>query len=292
MFTWSVKRAAAWLPMGKKGKKSAAARGEPVDASPVNIETIKPGDDTIFPTEGDMLTVHYTGSLRDDGSEFDSSRAKKQPFTFTLGKGEVIRGWELGLVQMSLGQRAKLTIAPEAGYGEKGCVDQQNASGTGVIPPNATLLFDVELLDINSQRSLGRYLTTLDDWIQAKLLAFDVHEGVRERMTEKYGSRDAYASHLRMVAGTKYDAERVKKNAPRAPTIEELTAALVAASASLRAAAQEKPAAKQTASAAKEPDAHADQPAAATAAQEEPAAQEPGTAAPDSADPAAEVNID
>ena len=193
--------------MGKKGKKSAAARAEPADASPVHIEssepvdsalqvhlqTIKPGDDSIRPTEGDVLTVHYTGTLRDDGSEFDSSRAKKQPFTFTLGKGEVIRGWELGLVQMSLGQRARLTIAPEAGYGEKGCVDKESASGTGVIPPNATLLFDVELLDINSQRSLGRYLSTLDDWIQAKLLAFDEHEGVRERMTEKYGSRDAYA---------------------------------------------------------------------------------------------------
>ena len=261
--------------MGKKGKKSAAARAEPADASPVHIEssepvdsalpvhlqTIKPGDDSIRPTEGDVLTVHYTGTLRDDGSEFDSSRAKKQPFTFTLGKGEVIRGWELGLVQMSLGQRARLTIAPEAGYGEKGCVDKESASGTGVIPPNATLLFDVELLDINSQRSLGRYLSTLDDWIQAKLLAFDEHEGVRERMTEKYGSRDAYGSHLRMVAGTKYDAERVKKNAPRAPTIEEVTATLIAASASLRAAAKDKPAAKQIAA------------PAATAAQGEPAAE-------------------
>ena len=124
-------------------------------ASLVSIETIKPGDSRDVPVKGDLCTVHYIGSLKDGEEVFDSSRAKGEAFAFTVGKGQVIRGWEVALPQMTLGQRAKVTIAAEAGYGAAGCVSAE-ARGTGKIPPNADLVFDIELLDINGRRSLSR----------------------------------------------------------------------------------------------------------------------------------------
>ena len=156
--------------MGKKDGKRAP---------PVQSETLEPGDGTTFPSEGQSLTVHYTGTLAADGSEFDSSRAKGVPFTFVLGAGKVIKGWELGLSSMSLGQRSRLAISAEAGYGKSGCEDRANASGSGHIPPHADLIFDVELLDIDDRRGVateGRlqaYAKTLDAWIAGKMAKFD-----------------------------------------------------------------------------------------------------------------------
>ena len=88
---------------------------------------------------GDMLTVHYEGKL-DDGTVFDSSYGR-EPFTLTLGRGDVIRGWELGLLGMKAGGKRQLTIPPELGYGP---------NGYGPIPPNAALHFTVELLKIGN----------------------------------------------------------------------------------------------------------------------------------------------
>ncbi|XP_076340186.1 peptidyl-prolyl cis-trans isomerase Fkbp12 [Tachypleus tridentatus] len=103
----------------------------------VEIETIKPGDGQTFPKVGQTVVVHYTGTLS-SGEKFDSSRDRGQPFKFKIGKGEVIKGWDHGVAQMSVGQRAKLMCSPDYAYGEIG--------HPGIIPPNATLTFDVELL--------------------------------------------------------------------------------------------------------------------------------------------------
>ncbi|WFD00658.1 Nuclear transport factor 2 [Malassezia yamatoensis] len=108
----------------------------------VDVERISAGDGQTYPKAGDTVDIHYVGTL-DNGTKFDSSRDRGRPFQTRIGVGVVIQGWDEGVLQMSLGERAKLIVSPDYGYGPRGFPP--------VIPPNSTLVFDVELLAINGK---------------------------------------------------------------------------------------------------------------------------------------------
>ncbi len=119
--------------------------GVPVLADGFKIEVIREGNGDIAES-GQRVAVHYEGRLTDD-TVFDASRRRGQPFTFTVGAGQVIQGWEQGVAGMRVGEMRRLTIPSELGYG---------ASGVGdVIPPHASLLFDIELMAVNAAVTLG-----------------------------------------------------------------------------------------------------------------------------------------
>ncbi|MBS1230604.1 MAG: FKBP-type peptidyl-prolyl cis-trans isomerase [Proteobacteria bacterium] len=107
-------------------------------ASGLQIEEVRLGDGDSA-ASGQFVSVHYTGWLT-DGTKFDSSKDRNEPFDFPLGQRNVIAGWDEGVQGMRVGGVRKLTIPPQLGYGARGA--------GGVIPPNATLVFEVELLDI------------------------------------------------------------------------------------------------------------------------------------------------
>jgi FKBP-type peptidyl-prolyl cis-trans isomerase FkpA len=105
----------------------------------MQVEIITPGNGAT-PKRGETVTVHYTGWLT-DGTKFDSSVDRDEPFSFVLGAGQVIAGWDRGVAGMRIGDKVRLTIPPELAYGVGGY--------PGAIPPNATLIFEVELLKID-----------------------------------------------------------------------------------------------------------------------------------------------
>jgi len=108
------------------------------DVTELKVEDLVVGKGAVAKS-GNTVTVHYTGWLT-DGTKFDSSVDSGQPFEFPLGQGQVIQGWDQGVAGMKVGGKRKLTIPPSLGYGEQGA--------GGVIPPNATLVFEVELLAV------------------------------------------------------------------------------------------------------------------------------------------------
>lgn len=108
--------------------------------SQIHMETLRDSNSNDQPKIGDTVTVHYIGKL-ENGNVFDSSHKRGRPFQFKIGVGQVIRGWDEGVMNMKLGQSCRLFIPPHLGYGVQGAGN--------VIPPNSSLTFDVDLLGIN-----------------------------------------------------------------------------------------------------------------------------------------------
>jgi FKBP-type peptidyl-prolyl cis-trans isomerase len=123
---------------GVSSTAAPAASNVVTTSSGLKYEVLREGNGPVAKS-GQTVSVHYTGWLT-DGTKFDSSVDRGQPFSFTLGAGQVIKGWDEGVAGMKVGEKRKLTIPSDLGYGQRGA--------GSVIPPNATLVFDVELLGI------------------------------------------------------------------------------------------------------------------------------------------------
>ncbi|KAK3864209.1 hypothetical protein Pcinc_030093 [Petrolisthes cinctipes] len=164
---------------------------------------------------GDMLTMHYTGTLAEDGKKFDSSVDRGDPFTFQLGVGQVIKGWDQALVDLCPGDKNRLTIPPELAYGDRGAGD--------VIPPGATLVFEVELISIADAPPVVNVFKQIDEdsdehlskeevlqYIKTQLPAEELENGQDpHKITEEIfhhedKDRDGYISHEEF-SGPKHD---------------------------------------------------------------------------------------
>lgn len=134
-----IKETAILTMLAASTLTSAFAGDKPITTdSGLQYIDIKKGEGLV-PKQGQTVIVHYTGTLA-DGTKFDSSRDRNAPFRFKLGAGQVIKGWDEGLASMKVGGQRTLIIPPELGYGTQGA--------GGVIPPNAILHFDVELIGV------------------------------------------------------------------------------------------------------------------------------------------------
>eukprot|EP00468_Gymnochlora_sp_CCMP2014_P008055 CAMPEP_0167756050 /NCGR_PEP_ID=MMETSP0110_2-20121227/9163_1 /TAXON_ID=629695 /ORGANISM="Gymnochlora sp., Strain CCMP2014" /LENGTH=178 /DNA_ID=CAMNT_0007642103 /DNA_START=24 /DNA_END=560 /DNA_ORIENTATION=+ len=173
---------------------------------PVEVKTITKGDGKNFPQKGDKLAMHYVGTLKDGGKKFDSSRDRGQLFEFTIGVGQVIKGWDEGVMKMSLGERAILNITSDYGYGARGA--------GAAIPPNADLVFDVELVKINGKKlitetELKDFKERLDKWAASKLEKYDSNEKFKAARDKKYGDRAAYETFLKTEVSKSVDEAKL-----------------------------------------------------------------------------------
>ncbi|KFA54999.1 hypothetical protein S40293_02382 [Stachybotrys chartarum IBT 40293] len=130
--------------------------------------------------KGDKVSMHYRGTLAKDGSKFDASYDRNQPFTFKLGAGQVIKGWDQGLLEMCIGEKRTLTIPPELGYGQR---------NMGPIPAGSTLIFETELLAIDGVPKPEKIKTkVVEEAETASEAASEAAETASEKIGEKVAS--------------------------------------------------------------------------------------------------------
>ncbi|XP_046977569.1 FK506-binding protein 2 [Vanessa atalanta] len=156
----------------------ATFAGPEVTELKVDVVSVPEGC-TVKSKHGDMLTMHYTGTL-DDGHKFDSSYDRDQPFTFQIGVGQVIKGWDQGLLDMCVGEKRKLTIPSSLGYGERGAGN--------VIPPHATLHFDVELINIGDSPPTTNVFKEIDSDKDNMLSREEVSDYLKKQMVPADGA--------------------------------------------------------------------------------------------------------
>ncbi|KAL0851689.1 hypothetical protein ABMA28_000022 [Loxostege sticticalis] len=156
----------------------ATLAGEEVTELKVDVVSVPEGC-TVKSKHGDMLTMHYTGTLN-DGHKFDSSYDRDQPFTFQIGVGQVIKGWDQGLLDMCVGEKRKLTIPSSLGYGERGAGN--------VIPPHATLNFEVELINIGDSPPTTNVFKEIDADKDNMLSREEVSEYLKKQMVPSDGA--------------------------------------------------------------------------------------------------------
>ena len=142
------------------------------------FETLRKGTGDLA-TTNQQISVHYEGKLT-DGTVFDASRPRGQPLSFIPGKGQVIKGWDLGVEEMAIGEIRRLTIPPELGYGFKGV--------GGIIPPDATLIFEVELIGVSKPLTLGQMKS--DEFLEAQAKGAVIIDIRREDEWRKTGIID------------------------------------------------------------------------------------------------------
>lgn len=198
-------------------EQSEPAETEPTNAAPSDFELYGDADESDFtttdsglqyyifeegdgraPEQGEVVSVHYTGYL-EDGTEFDSSVDSGQPFSFAIGQGLVIPGWDEGIALLNVGDKGRLILPPELGYGERG-------AGGGIIPPNATLVFDVELVDIRPGSPDSPNEVDEDDYTttESGLQYFDLVEG--DGATAEAGMQVTVHYTGWLTDGTKFDS--------------------------------------------------------------------------------------
>ena len=175
-------------------------------AAELEMETLTEGNGEIAEV-GKRVSVHYEGRL-EDGTVFDGSRPRGQAFSFTIGAGQVIQGWEQGVAGMKVGETRKLTIPPELGYGEAGA--------GGVIPPNATLVFEIELLDVTTPVTLGQ--ATAEDLLKAQSDGVVVIDIRREEEWQDTGIIDGSAAVTAFTETGQVHPEFLAKFQELAPT--------------------------------------------------------------------------
>jgi FK506-binding protein 14 len=182
------------------------SRSQDVPEIPENlkIETIsKPDPCERIASDGDMLVMHYTGYLEKDNTKFDSSYDRPTPFSFQLGRRQVIPGWDLGLLGMCKGEKRKLTIPPELAYGDRGAGN--------LIPGGATLIFETELLEIHDAPPQQNIFKAIDADDDRKLSKVELYKFI-EAQVESHQQGATQEINADKIVGEIFDNEDTDKD--------------------------------------------------------------------------------